>query len=139
MSPPPIGENSAAAVIARKLKALGVSTLKPSPLVPGVPPIADTLPGYEVVGFTAVLAPPGTPPAVIERLNAELERRIAERTRDLSDAMSDLEGFAYTVAHDLRAPLRALSGFCGILIEDHGSALDAEPQRAAVGHAPRRA
>ncbi len=65
----------------------------------------------------------------IERLNAELESRIAERTRDLGVAMTDLESFAYTVAHDLRAPLRALSGFCGILIEDHGGSLEAEPQR----------
>jgi tripartite-type tricarboxylate transporter receptor subunit TctC len=61
-----------------KLKALGVSTLKPSPLVPDVPPIADTLPGFEVVGFTAVLAPPGTPSSVIDRLNQEINTVLAD-------------------------------------------------------------
>ncbi len=65
----------------------------------------------------------------IAEMNATLEARVAERTRDLSDAMRELEGFAYAMAHDLRTPLRALSGFAGMLLEDYGGALPAEAHR----------
>jgi light-regulated signal transduction histidine kinase (bacteriophytochrome) len=56
------------------------------------------------------------------RLNMELETRILERT-------ADLESFTYTVSHDLRAPLRAISGFSGILLDEYTGALDAEGRR----------
>lgn len=56
----------------------------------------------------------------IRRLNVGLEGRIAERTAELESAVRELEGFTYTVSHDLRAPLRAIEGFSRILQEDHG-------------------
>lgn len=56
--------------------------------------------------------------------NKILEVRVEERTAKLKDALTDLEGFSYTVAHDLRAPLRALAGLSGILMEDYGGKLD---------------
>ena len=58
----------------------------------------------------------------MRRLNAELEQRTAE----LAAANGELEGFAYAVAHDLRAPLRALSGFSQALEEDYGDRLEGE-------------
>ncbi len=58
-----------------KLKALGVTSLKPSRIAPGVPPIADFgFPGYEVENWYALLAPAKTSPAIVEKLNVELNK-----------------------------------------------------------------
>ncbi len=58
-----------------------------------------------------------------------LERAVTDRTRELREAIAELEAFSYSVSHDLRAPLRAIGGFARILVEDHGPALDSEAQR----------
>lgn len=59
----------------------------------------------------------------IRALNADLERRIAERTSQLTEANAELEAFGYTVSHDLRAPLRALSGYTLLMLETEGAHL----------------
>lgn len=66
---------------------------------------------------------------VIERLNADLERRVAERTAQIETGIKELEDFTYTVSHDLRTPLRAIGGFSRILEEDYGDKLDDEARR----------
>lgn len=64
----------------------------------------------------------------IERAE-ELERRVLERTIQLAASNKRLEEFAYTVAHDLRAPLRSIDGFARILDEEYGPRLDDEGRR----------
>jgi PAS domain S-box-containing protein len=65
----------------------------------------------------------------IRRLNADLERRVAERTEELSKAYKELEAFSATVSHDLRAPLTKIHGFAQILLEDCGDKLDPDNLR----------
>ena len=65
-------------VRADKLKALGITTAKRSPLLPDVPTILESLPGYEVALWNGLLAPAKTPPAIIGRLNNESSKVLAQ-------------------------------------------------------------
>ena len=108
-------------VFGGKVRVLGVTTSEPTPLAPGVPPIADAVPGYEMPGWYGVLAPPGTPKAIIARINREFAKTVNApdmRERLLAagaePAMSSPEDFA--------AFLRRESERLGKLLKDAGVA-----------------
>lgn len=76
----------------------------------------------------------------IRHLNADLERKVSERTIELEVANRELEAFSYSVSHDLRAPLRSIDGFSQAIIEDCSDQLDEQSKgylgrvRAATQH-----
>jgi PAS domain S-box-containing protein len=61
-----------------------------------------------------------------KRTQAELEAAVAERTASLQEIVGELESFSCTMAHDMRAPLRAMHSFATLLLEKHAAQLDAE-------------
>ncbi len=63
------------------------------------------------------------------RLSAELDQRVTLRTSELEATNSELEAFTYSVSHDLRAPLRHMTAYSQLLLEDHGDKLDPEARR----------
>jgi PAS domain S-box-containing protein len=78
-----------------------------------------------VIGFSKVLRD------VTDKRQAseKLERTVAERTADLRETNEQLEAFVYSIAHDLRAPLRSMTGFSQLLMADHASGLDEPGQQ----------
>jgi ligand-binding sensor domain-containing protein/signal transduction histidine kinase len=60
----------------------------------------------------------------IRKINRKLEEHVAKRTKELKMINQELEAFTYAVSHDLRAPLRGMSGFSEILIEEYKDKLD---------------
>lgn len=67
--------------------------------------------------------------AAVRTLNESLEERVRERTAELESALDEMESFSYSISHDLRAPLRAINSFSGIVLRQHAQALDAQGRR----------
>lgn len=71
-----------------KLRALATTGAKRHPLLPNVPPVADTLPGYNHVGWFGLYGPAGMPPAIVNRINTELQR--VQRTPKFVEGLAKL-------------------------------------------------
>lgn len=61
-----------------------------------------------------------------KRVQEKLEQLVSERTAKLQETIQELEAFSYSIAHDMRAPLRSMHGFANIVVEDYGDALPEE-------------
>jgi tripartite-type tricarboxylate transporter receptor subunit TctC len=75
---------------AGKVKALGIASLKRSNMMPGLPTIAETLPGFEMLSWYVLLAPAKTPPAIVTKLNGEMNKIL--QMPDLKAAINN-QGF----------------------------------------------
>jgi PAS domain S-box-containing protein len=81
---------------------------------------------YAVCGISTDITDRKRAEERVRQLNAELEQRVRDRTAELEASLQELDAFAYSVSHDLRAPLRSLHGFSQILLEDYGDNLDTD-------------
>jgi PAS domain S-box-containing protein len=83
-------------------------------------------PGGAVTGYVKVLQDLTSRKLLeddLKRLNQSLEERVRERTADLEDALKEMGAFSYSIAHDLRAPLQAMSGFAELLNDEFAPSL----------------
>jgi tripartite-type tricarboxylate transporter receptor subunit TctC len=87
------GPNCMPHIKSGRLKALGVTTLTRAQALPDVPPINDTVPGFEVGSWQGMFAPAGVPPAIISKLNSEVRRILA-----LDDVRNRIVGLGAEVA-----------------------------------------
>jgi len=87
------GPNCVPNIKSGRLKALGVTTLTRAQALPDVPPINDTVPGFEVGSWQGMFVPAGVPSAIVTKLNTEVRRILA-----LDDVRNRIVGLGVEVA-----------------------------------------
>jgi PAS domain S-box-containing protein len=92
-------------------------------------PVHDENERFEyVVGIAEDITQVRQAQDALTALNNDLERRVEDRTKALAEVNRELDAFAYSISHDLRAPLRTMQGYAEALIEDFGDGLPQEGQ-----------
>ena len=71
-----------------KVRTLGVTTAQPTPMLAGVPPIGQTVKGFDLTSWNGIFGPAGLPPTVVQRLNTELQAVLADK--DLQDKLAQI-------------------------------------------------
>jgi PAS domain S-box-containing protein len=90
-------------------------------------PVHDETGRFEyVVGLAEDITPVRQAQDALASLNNDLERRVEDRTQALAEVNRELDAFAYSISHDLRAPLRTMQGYAEALVDDFGSGLPPE-------------
>jgi len=109
---------------AGKVRALAVTTRKRSPIVPDLPTIDESgVPGYEQTVWHALLAPAGTPPAIVARLNEGIRKALA--APDIAGRLAGIGATpAWSTPEDLRSYIRAEIDKWGRIIRESGAKLD---------------
>jgi tripartite-type tricarboxylate transporter receptor subunit TctC len=106
-----------------RLTALAVTSAEPSPLAPGLPPVAAAVPGYESVSYLAIFAPVGTPPAIVSRLSQEIARALHRpevKEKLLSTSIETVGSSPEELASKLKSEIARM----GKLIRDAGIRAD---------------
>jgi tripartite-type tricarboxylate transporter receptor subunit TctC len=107
-----------------KVRALAVTSAKPSPAYPGVPALADAgVPGYEMVTWFALMAPHGTPAAIVERMHAELERALKQPDVEKQFAVQGVTAGDMNPA-TLAQFIRSETAKWGKVVKESGATLD---------------
>jgi len=82
------------------------------------------LDGTRMIGVVQDISAHKQAEVIANRFNAELEHQVVERTGELNSRVAEIDAFSYSVAHDLRGPVRAITAFSQILLEEHAHQLD---------------
>jgi tripartite-type tricarboxylate transporter receptor subunit TctC len=109
---------------AGKLRALAVTGLKRSPVLPDIPTIAEAaIPGYNITSWFGLYAPAGTPPRIVERLNKEANRTLADKAFRQRLMDRGIEPAGGTTEH-FAAFMQAESAKWGKIVKDSGARID---------------
>ena len=106
-------------VTSGRLRALAVTTAKPSVLFPELPTVAATVPGYEAATLTAIFAPRGTPAAIVQRLNREMVKELNKPEIKERFAKQSIEVIAST-PEDTAAKIKSEMTRLGKVIKEAG-------------------